>query len=198
MSTFMCFHLTGGHSVFPHSSFDRWHCHLAMKFQISTSQDVMIFVPRPEGIANMAECHIDRLCRPPHQLFCAGTSQKKRFGVPKVFPLGGSTGWQTSAPTFLCRDQSKKALRGAESFSSCGHCTVDGFANLCTNLFVQGPVKKSASGCRKFFLLGPPEFPCPLRLLAQFVHGEGVFRWPVVAPSSPNPGGGISILGVHF
>ena len=79
---------------------------------------------------------------------------------------------QTSAPTFLCRDQSKKALRGAESFSSWG---IDRFADLRTHSFVQGPVKKSASGCRKFFLLGPPEFPCPLRLLAQFVHGEGFF-----------------------
>ena len=113
---------------FPHSSFDRWHGYLAvkfqnlaMKFQISTSHDVMIHVPRPEGIAKMAECHIDRLCRPPHQLFCAGTNQKKRFGAPKVFPLGESTGLQTSAPILLCRDQSKKALRGAESFSSWGH-----------------------------------------------------------------------------
>ena len=122
--------------------------------------------------------------------FCADARRHRQDGrVPHRQAL------QTSAPTFLCRDQSKKALRGAESFSSWG---IDRFADLRTHSFVQGPVKKSASGCRKFFLLGPPEFPCPLRLLAQFVHGEGVFRWPVVAPSSPNPGGGISILGVHF
>ena len=48
---------------------------------------------------------------------------------------------QTSAPTFLCRDQSKKALRGAESFSSWG---IGRFADLRTHSFVQGPVKKSA------------------------------------------------------
>ena len=182
-----------------HSSFNRWHGYLAVKFQnlavkfqISTSQDVMIHVSRPEGLANAAECHIDRLCRPPHQFFGAGTSPKKRFGVPKVFPLGESTGLKTSAPTFLCRDQSKKSLRGAESFSSCGHCTLH-------HLLVQGTVKKSASGCRKFFLLGPPEIPCPLRLLAQLIHRQrGAPRWPAVAPSSPYPGGGISILGVLF
>ena len=63
-----------------------------------------------------------------------------------------STGSADLRTIFLCRDQSKKALRGAESFSSWG---IDRFADLRTHSFVQGPVKKSASGYRKFFLLWP-------------------------------------------
>ena len=112
----------------PHSSFDRWHGslsmkfqNLAMKFQISTSQDVMIHVPRPEGITNVAECHIGRLCRPLHN--------------------------------FLCRDHSKNRF------------------GLRTHFFVQGPVKKSASGCRKFVLLGPPKvFPFGNRQVCRPPH----------------------------